>query len=142
MALLTSVAAGVSNLTERRQRSRHVANPARYKCTCVCVCVSVSMGVYGEHMHKYIRRLCLCVPNRQGMCQSASECMCVSLLYVTQQKKVSTTKIKWVKRTQKAIRNSIRLLDIGVGVVVSLLSDYSTLKLSAKRPLLLVNIAL
>lgn len=104
----------------------------------VCVCVSVSMGVYGEHMHKYIRRLCLCVPNRQGMCQS----VCVSLLYVTQQKKVSTTKIKWVKRTQKAIRNSMRLLDIGVGVVVSLLSDYSTLKLSAKRPLLLVNIAL
>lgn len=43
----------------------------------VCVCVSVSMGVYGEHMHKYIRRLCVCVPNRQGMCQNASMCVCV-----------------------------------------------------------------
>lgn len=110
------------------------------------VCVSVSMGVYGEHMHKYITHIddfvCVCQTGKACARVPVCLCVCVSLLYVTQQKKVSTTKIKWVKRTQKAIRNSIRLLDIGVGVVVSLLSDYSTLKLSAKRPLLLVNIAL
>lgn len=86
MALLTSVAAGALNLTERRQRCGHVANPKRYDSLSlrVCMCVRGNMGVCMESTFKYMKHIIMYIEayeiadySRACVCQTGNVRVCV-----------------------------------------------------------------